>query len=230
MRRTNNYFLQRCWGPDKLNNCPVLMGDSRLGWQCPRDGCRYSLCLRALQGPAAAVTLQGPRLAVRGQWGRCQQEGATVALLTEDAVADVVAPASPIPSLGASVEGSTELLEPWHLCQLHGGDWQGLVVLRASSSSSSWLQCCYHSPSHLSTSLPFLPPPAAPGSHPAGDSAQDDAKEHLGLKECPHWAQAPGASPNTRQRVSALGLWSSPGSISVPGSGVCRAGGNAQGW
>lgn len=76
----------------------------------------YSLCLGALQGPAEAVTLQGPRLAVRGRWGQCQQAGATVALLTADAVAGVVAPASPIPSLGASVEWSTELLGPWHLC------------------------------------------------------------------------------------------------------------------
>lgn len=176
------------------------MSDSRLGRQCRRDGYRYSLCLGALQGPTEAVTLQGPHLAVRGQWGRCQQAGATQTLLTADAVADVVAPASPIPSLGAGMEWSTELLGPWHLCSLHRGDLQGLAVLRASSSI--WLRCCYPAP-HTSPH-PFLPPTAAPSSHPAGDTAQDDAKEQLGRKEFLHWAQAPGASPKHQPELAQL--------------------------
>lgn len=81
-------------------------------------------------------------------------------------------------------------------------------MLRASSFI--WLRCCYPSPSHLPTSLPFLPPPAAPGSHPAGDTAQDDAKEQLGLKECPHWAQAPGASPKHQPELGQLWDYGSP--------------------
>ncbi|XP_036247564.1 uncharacterized protein LOC118692074 [Molothrus ater] len=78
---------------------------------------------------------------------------------------------------------------------------QGLVVLRASSPFGYSAATQPLTPLHI----PSLPAsPRAPGRHPAGDTAQDDAKEQLGLKECPHWARASGASPKHQPELAQL--------------------------
>lgn len=139
-------------------------------------------------------------------------------------------------SPGASREQSEALPGPWHphrLCPCHAapasrhrGDLQDLAVLRASSSI--WPR---YWPPHIpppAPALPFLPPPAAPGSQPAGDTAQDDARGQLCLRSaCARRRQSPSTRSifQTPARASsALGLWGS-----IPGAGVsagvCRAGG-----
>jgi len=186
------------------------------------------LCPGASRAPAEAVTVQGPRAAagpgagaahgVAGS-GCCGRRGGSSQ------------PRALSP--GAGGECIEALPAPWHPRRLrpcrtapasrHRGNSQDLAALRASSSIR--LRLCL-------PVLPSLPVPSLP-NHPAGDTAQDDARGQRCLRGASD-LPAPGASskrlPEPAQRWDCGGP---PGPSQEQGcpQGCARQedGGDAQG-